>query len=208
MPRSAIVALGNAADAPCARRNDAPQDPEAAEAAEARSPEATEFAGLVAALETPLLRYLSRVAHPDDVEDIAQEAFLRLHRERTEAPGGVRSESAFLFRVAHNLALDGLRRKRTRERLRRRAQAETRGVECDSTEGLAAVVRRAAGEKALEELAKLPPEERRILVLKVVQDFSLRDVAEITGRTLGYVSYRLNQGLTALAARLKQAGVI
>jgi len=167
-----------------------------------------DFVELVERYETPLLRYLGRVANPSEVEDLAQDAFLRLHRRLVRAPESVRNVGAFLFRVAHNLAMDSLRRKRTRDRYRDRAIEAAPGPEDDSPEALTSLVRRAAAEKALDELAKLPAQERRILLLKVIQDFSLREIGEIMGMSHGNVAYHLNSGLKTLASRLKASGVI
>jgi RNA polymerase sigma-70 factor (ECF subfamily) len=166
------------------------------------------FAQLVDEYQTPLLRYLKRVASPEEVEDLAQEAFLRLHRQMTRDDAGeIRNIPAFLFRAAHNLAIDSLRRRRSRETALVRAAMDAPPAE-DSPEGLTALVRRAAAQKALEELGKLPVKERRILLLKVIQDFSLRDIAEIMGMSFGNVAHHLNAGLRQLATRLKEAGVM
>ena len=188
--------------------------PHAERAAGSRSPPgpgdaAYDFHAIVARYETPLLRYLRQLTSPQEAEDLAQEAFLRLHREATRAgPGGVRKVGGFLFKVAHNLALDDRRRRRAREGLKERAAREAPSPDDDSPEGLAALIRRAACEKALEELKALPAAQRRVLLLKVVQDFKVREIAEITGMTVGNAAYHLNAALRELARRLKAAGVI
>ena len=169
-------------------------------------PAGADFGTVVSAYETPLLRYLNRVAEPNEAEDIAQEAFIRLHRELGRSQ--VCNIGGFLFRAAHNLALDHRRRRRARVSARERAAQEMPPPEDDSPEGLAAMIRRAACEKALEELGKLPPRQKRVLLLKVIQDFTLREIAEITGSTASSVAYSLNAGLAELAQRLKAAGVI
>ena len=165
-----------------------------------------DFGTVVSAYETPLLRYLNRVAEPNEAEDIAQEAFIRLHRELGRSQvcniGGV------LFRAAHNLALDHRRRRRARVSARERAAQEMPPPEDDSPEGLAAMIRRAACEKALEELGRLPSKQRQALLLKIIQGFTLREIADITGTSPGNVAHRLSAGLAELARRLKAAGVI
>ncbi|MHC4253283.1 MAG: RNA polymerase sigma factor [Planctomycetota bacterium] len=174
------------------------------------------FREIVLEYETPLLRFLRRLAAPDEAEDIAQEAFIRLHGALARPPG-VRNVRAFLFKAAHNLALDHRRRRKARQGLKERAARELpaaasarAGVDDDenSPEGLSALVRRAACEKALEELRHLPDRQRRVLVLRVVQDFTLREIADVTGLTVGNAAYHLSAGLKELARRLKAAGVI
>lgn len=195
------------AESKAPRREDAAAAADCAEAP--AEPEAYDFRAIVTRYETPLLRYLRQLTSPAEAEDLAQEAFLRLHREVLRAgPGGVRKIGGFLFRVAHNLALDDRRRRRVREGLKERAARDIPPPEEDSPEGLAAVIRRAACEKALEELRKLPGVQRRVLLLKVVQDFKVREIARITGMTVGNAAYHLNAALRELARRLKAAGVI
>ena len=175
-----------------------------------RPQETPDFGEIVSRHETPLLRYLRRMADPDEAEDIAQEAFIRLHREMGRR--SVASVAAFLFRAAHNLALDQRRRRRARAALvgslRERAVREPSRPGEDSPEGLAAMIRRAACEKALEELGRLPSTQRQVLLLKIIQGFTLREIAEIVGTSPGNVAHRLSAGLSELARRLKAAGVI
>ena len=174
-----------------------------------------DFAGVVDAYETPLLRYARHLIGPNeaDAEDVVQETFLRLHRHvERHGPQSVRNLARWLFHVTHNVALDSLRRKATHQKAREglsgikgRAAEIERG---NSPEGLTALVRRAACERALEELGKLPDEQRHVLLLKVIQDMTMRDIAHITGTLLGNVAYQLNQALKGLGRRLKAAGVI
>ena len=50
--------------------------------------------------------------------------------------------------------------------------------------------------------------QRQALLLKIIQGFTLREIAEITGTSPGNVAHRLSTGLAELARRLKAAGVI
>jgi RNA polymerase sigma factor (sigma-70 family) len=121
----------------------------------------------------------------------------------------VRNMQSFLFRAAHNLAVDWHRRKATRERTKEEIarEAEAQPPE-NSPEGLAAFIRRAACERAVEELAKLPDRQRHVLLLKVIQDMTLREIGQVTGLTVGNVAYHLNAGLSDLARRLRSAGMM
>ena len=63
------------------------------------------LAHLVATQGTALERYLARkLDSPEDAAEVAQEAFLRLHR--LESPETLDNARAFLFQVATNLAVD------------------------------------------------------------------------------------------------------
>ena len=50
--------------------------------------------------------------------------------------------------------------------------------------------------------------QRQVVMLKVIQGMSLREVAEVVGLSVSMVNYRLNQGLAELAQRLRKAGVV
>jgi RNA polymerase sigma-70 factor (ECF subfamily) len=170
-----------------------------------------DLAGVIAAYETPLLRYVRHLGGVGDAdaEDVVQEAFLRYHNyvERN-GTDGVRDLARWLFRVTHNLALDFQRRKASRARAQEGARRAAELESKSSPEGLTALVRRAACERALEELQKLTPQQKQVLLLKVIQEMKMRDIAAVTGMTLGNVAYHLSQALKELARRLKAAGVI
>ena len=195
MPAQAAISAGTAADAgTCAA--------------------AADFPALVARFESPLLRYAGRILGRigDEAQDVVQEAFLRLHQHLAGAgAAGLANPACWLFRVAHNLALD-VARKRDRHRAAAAdvaREAERRRL--DAAEGAEAAieaVRREASERALAEVDALPEPDRHILLLKVIQGLTLREIAEITGLTPGNVDYKLNQALRDLARRLKSAGIV
>ena len=176
----------------------------------ARSPDIRDeaLAAAVEKHESALLRYVSWLTDPNDAEDIVQEAFLRLHQEWQKPGKEIRNEKAFLFRAAHNLSIDNLRRKRVRDDALREATQLSRQLTEDSPEPLKGIVSQVAADRAVEELMQLPGTERRIVFLKIVQEFSLRDIAEITGIALSSVAYKLSAGLGIMARRLEDAGVI
>jgi RNA polymerase sigma factor (sigma-70 family) len=65
---------------------------------------------LVTAHRVPLEKYLaSKLDSAEDAAEVAQEAYLRLHR--MEQPQKLDNPRAFLFQVATNLAVDQLRRR-------------------------------------------------------------------------------------------------
>lgn len=68
------------------------------------------IAGLVSEHGVPLEKYLARkLDSPEDAAELAQEAYMRLHR--LEQPENLNNARAFLFQVATNLAVDQLRRR-------------------------------------------------------------------------------------------------
>jgi RNA polymerase sigma-70 factor (ECF subfamily) len=176
--------------------------------------DAGDLMAVVAHYQSPLLRYvgqmLGRIDH--EAEDIVQEAFVRLHRQVAgHGSGSVKHLTTWLFRVTHNLTIDMLR-----QRSRGRGSPETtvdpsvlsEEQAADELDALGEVLRQEARQVALRELAQLGEQQRQVVLLKVIQGMTLRQVAEVVGVSVSLVNHRLNQGLTELARRLRRAGVV
>ncbi len=178
------------------------------------APPADNLMAVVAHYQGPLLRYVGRMLGrvDDGREDIVQETFIRLHRQvSTHGPTSVRNLTTWLFQVAHNLTVDVIRRKvRTPDPVE--APPDPAAVEqepsADEMDSLSEAIRQEARQVALRELAELDEPYRQVVLLKVVQDMTLREVAEIVGVSISTVNERLNHGLGILARRLKKAGVV
>jgi RNA polymerase sigma factor (sigma-70 family) len=113
--------------------------------------------------------------------------------------------------VAHNLTMDVLRRKVRREdeapvSVDPAMTAQERAAE--DLDALGEVIRQEARQAVLRELAQLDELYRQVVLLKIVQGMTLREVAEVAGVSLSAVNYRLNQALSILAQRLRKAGVV
>jgi RNA polymerase sigma-70 factor (ECF subfamily) len=169
---------------------------------------------IVVRYQGPLLRYVGRMLGglDDQGEDVVQETFIRLHRQvSAHGWGSVKHLTTWLFQVAHNLTIDALRR-----RVRRQEAApvladpvfpdqEPTAQEMDA---LGETIRQEARQAVLRELAELDELYRQVVLLKIVQGMSLRQVAQVVGVSFATVNYRLNQGLSILAQRLRKAGVV
>jgi RNA polymerase sigma-70 factor (ECF subfamily) len=138
------------------------------------------------------------VGNRHDAEDLTAQTFIRM----IEAIGRFRWRSApfsaWLFRIAHNLAMDHFR-------AGRRVQLEEElpeppGAEEPSAEEAAM---RSIGHASLLELIEgLSPEQREVLTLKFVLDFSNADAARILGKTEGAVKSLQHRALVALQRSL------
>jgi RNA polymerase sigma-70 factor, ECF subfamily len=129
-----------------------------------------------------------------DAEDLTTQTFLKM----LEAIGRFRWQSvpfsAWLFRIAHNLAIDHFR-------ARRRVQTEDEvpevaGQEESSAEQQAMDSLGQAGMLAL--IARLSPEQRQVLTLKFLFGFANAEVAEILGKTEGAVKSLQHRALATL----------
>ena len=72
---------------------------------------------------------LNFTRHEADTRDLLQELFVKLAK-RPELLEGVRDERAFLLRLAHNLAIDLIRRRGTREKHYEQLAGETAADLC------------------------------------------------------------------------------
>ena len=129
-----------------------------------------------------------------DAEDLTTQTFVKM----LESIGRFRWQSApfsaWLFRIAHNLAIDHFR-------ARRRWQPEEEipepaGAEEDSAEEQALA---SIGDASLLELiARLSPEQRQVLTLKFVFRFSNGEAAAILDKTEGAVKSLQHRALATL----------
>lgn len=97
----------------------------------------------------------------------------------------------WLFRIAHNRCVDFLRHRGVRD------DAETAAALPEATEPPDPVLGMG---KAVEHLVlTLPPKERACVLLKDVFDYSLEEIAELVGSTVGGVKAALNRARNKLA---------
>ncbi|OGV66632.1 MAG: hypothetical protein A3K19_03865 [Lentisphaerae bacterium RIFOXYB12_FULL_65_16] len=173
-----------------------------------------DLAAVVEQFESALLRYVGHLIGPgsEEIEDVVQETFLRLHRQVLEDGGeSVRSLSSWLFRVSHNLAMDAGRKRRQRSQLQAKVTSDP-VVNPEETGRLPAPGEEMGHDEAcrlaMDEVQRLPEEQKTVVLLKIIQGFTLQEISDVTGMKIGTVNYRLTQGLRAMAERLQQAGVV
>ncbi|MBN1444345.1 MAG: sigma-70 family RNA polymerase sigma factor [Planctomycetes bacterium] len=159
------------------------------------------FDAIVRRYEGPLLRY-GRRYDSSSAQDLVQEVFLRLVREAPHL-GEIENLSAWLYRVARNLLIDASRKEK-----RMQQREETVAAREDQAPAPSAVERQEMADLVTEKLLGLPPRQRDVLILKVQEEKSYREISEITGLTTSNVGYLIHQGLKTLAANLRAAGVV
>ena len=157
------------------------------------------FERLVLEYQAGLLRYATRLLGcPDAAQDAVQETFLRLLRERQETL----RVSHWLLKVCRNLCTD---RQRKEARMQRRhTQVAVPEVE---REEVGEVEAREDRESVGALLQELPEGEREVLLLKVCDGRSYREIAELTGLSLHHVGSAVHRGLRRLAIGLRGCGL-
>jgi RNA polymerase sigma factor (sigma-70 family) len=142
-----------------------------------------------------------------DAEDVVQEASLRALRGIDKFANG--SARAWLLTIVRNTAYDWLRRNRPRSMLFVDDVEEIEGAQRDASDirtPEAALLRNE--EAALVEAAilALPLHYRETLVLREVQGLSYRDIAELTGISIGTTMSRLFRARRLVIQQLKNNG--
>ena len=159
-----------------------------------------EMEAIIAAHESALLRYAAGILNdPHAAQDVVQNAFIKLFR--LWQPGEQPSDSlrAWLFRVTHNEAVDHLRRE-GRIRLLHSRHAEQRAiVENPGTPATDKL------EIVMSGVKRLPAAERQVIVLRLQEGLSYREIGEVTGKTQGYVGLLLHNAVRKLAVLVRGA---
>ncbi|MFC6646227.1 RNA polymerase sigma factor [Granulicella cerasi] len=177
------------------------------------------FTALVREHQTAVFRTLTRLtgAGPH-VEDLAQEAFLRLYRALPEFRGDA-AISTYLYRIVVNLAQDEWKRRR-RER---GVLASVPVDDQDLDDNGAAWLENQAGSDLLdhgrtpeqklsdahlqriveEELALLPPQERAVIVLYHQEEQTYEAISAALALPINTVRTHLHRGRKRLSDRIR-----
>jgi len=108
-----------------------------------------------------------------DTRDVLQEIFVKLARQ-PDLLQGVREERAFLIRLAHNAAIDLMRRRGTRDKTREQFGAEEFSPFAPTNDLDEQTFRSALAGS----LADLPPEQRTVVHLKLLEGLTFEQIAE------------------------------
>jgi len=139
------------------------------------------FLATYESLRPELYRYCRHLTRsPWDAEDLAQDAMARAFVTLAQMGDVPPNPRAWLFRVASNLWIDRVRRRRREEAL-------------DADPADAARDPRGPREAAGTLLGQLSPQERAAVVLKDVLDLSLEETAEALSTTVGAIKTALHR---------------
>jgi len=170
------------------------------------------YQALVQRFERPVLTVILRlVGDLALAEDLSQETFLKAFRHLARFDPERRLAS-WLFTIAHNTALDHLRRRRPSQ-----VSIEASGEPAYEQEGLAIPAPahlapdlaaaggelRSAVERALDGLR---PAYREVLVLRLQEGLSYDEICAVTGLPMGTVKIHLHRARKRLAESLREAG--
>src|SRR5437773_10888039 len=168
------------------------------------------FEELVRRYQRPIAAYVYRmVGNYDAALDLTQEVFIKVYNSLA----CYRSEfkfSTWIYKIAHNAAIDHLRRHAVR------GQALVAGEDCERRE-VALKSLRLTPEQESEKKERcseieavvqtLPAGYRELIVLRHSHDLSYDEIAEVTGLPLGTVKNRLFRAREAMRDQLVERGI-
>ena len=167
-------------------------------------------AGIEEALEILVDRYSERLGYylhrfvkdSDKVQDLLQETFLRVYRNR-HSYEPIAKFSTWLYTIAGNLARSEYRRrKRQRTYSMNSVNREEEEYELQIPADTLAPDRhaeRGIHDKHIQQaLDQIPEDFREVVVLRDVQQLTYEEISEITGLPMGTVKSRINRGRTKL----------
>lgn len=171
---------------------------------DARRGDADAWDALFRRYQLPLYAYVYEwVRQEQTTLDIIQETFINAvrHLGRLEDD---RKFGSWLFSIAHQKCIQQWRQSGRQPAMLEIADADGEGPfrEDDSPADL--LIRREQEEAFMKLLSQLPVPQRSALILHFLEDFSLEEIAEITGAQLGTVKSRLHYAKKALRKLVRE----
>jgi RNA polymerase sigma-70 factor (ECF subfamily) len=173
----------------------------------ARQGDADAFTALCAPLENMVYRHCLQMLHnPMDAQDATQEAMLRAYRSFPKFQG-MSGVATWLFRIAHNVCLDFLKRPLTKR--------EGTSLDALQQEGFDkpdpnpnpedSYLTQSERELLLSAVARLPDEQKALLSLRYGDGLSYDTLAQTLGLNPGTVKSKLNRAKERLRQLLPES---
>lgn len=132
-------------------------------------------------------------------EELTSDVFLTVFARLPTLTGGVSGLRTFTFSVAHARLVDALR-KQARRPPEHPYDPARDDRSSRSAEDLA--VDRESTDRAAQLLARLPEDQRTVLILRIIAELTLEEVAEAIGRSQGAIKQLQRRALIALKSEL------
>jgi RNA polymerase sigma factor (sigma-70 family) len=135
-------------------------------------------------------------------EDLTGEVFLQVVRDLHRFEGDERAFRSWIFVIAHHRLLDDVRARKRRpvEPTSELPAEAVGGADDEALEALAA-------ERVRRIIERLSPDQRDVLLLRVLGGLTVDEVAAVVGKRPGAVKALQRRGLAAIERRLAKEGV-
>ncbi len=142
-----------------------------------------------------LLLYARHLTGDQLAEDIVQDAFVKLLRQRV-CPDNVR---AWLFRVVRNASISSIRRLHVKRLFFQKASADARSWFQSCPDDLI------DAQQLQSLLETLSPSLREVVLLRIWGQMSLKEVAQVVNKPLSTVHHKYQTALETLRRKLEHA---
>jgi RNA polymerase sigma-70 factor (ECF subfamily) len=176
----------------------------------ARNGDAEAFAQAFESLRASVYAVAVRLAGPDDADDVTMETFLRAWQAIGQF-NGRSSLKSWLYRIAHNCAIDAIRKRSRRREVLPAPDDDGRGPMERIPDANAPLPARELERGELRDeldqaLQKLPTDHRLVILLRYSDGLSYGEIAAAAGLPIGTVMSRLFNGKRKLQNLLKAGG--
>lgn len=152
------------------------------------------FLGIYDTHHERIYRYhFARTRHRETAEDLTSHTFLKAYEHFSRFDASKASATTWLYRIARNTLIDHLRRLRPSQPVDELAEMLPSGE--DAAQG---VIAREAVEQARTLLAHLSEEQRHIVLLRVWDDLSYAEIADIIGKKEGACKMAFRRALQTM----------
>ena len=150
----------------------------------------------------PVLSFINNLVHNRDLaEDLAQETFVRAHKNL----GGLRDEikiSTWLFGIARNVVRESARQSKRNDKKVGLDEPESLRIESKGVLPEGAMLNRELTDTIQNALLELDEDKRLVFSLKIFHEKSYEEISEITGFTIAKLKTDLHRARVEMRKRL------
>jgi len=175
-------------------------------------------AGDESALETLINRHqskiygfiYSKISDRDITDDIFQDTFIKVIK--TLKSNSYNEEGKFLpwvMRIAHNLIIDHFRRNKKMPMFRETDEFSIFSIMTDNSMTIENKMITEQVEKDLKKIiAELPEDQKEVLIMRIYQDLSFKEISELTGVSINTALGRMRYALMNLRKVIEKHQII
>jgi RNA polymerase sigma-70 factor, ECF subfamily len=168
------------------------------------------FEELVRRYQRPISAYVYRmVGNYESALDLTQEIFIKVYSSLTRYRDEFKF-STWIYKIAHNAAVDHLRRSATREQslvMEHDGDQFDLPLECGRLSPEQESERKERRGEIESVIRTLPANYRELIILRHSQDLSYEEIVEVTGLPLGTVKNRLFRAREMMRQQFVEKGI-
>tara|TARA_Y100000310_G_scaffold321519_1_gene379246 strand:- start:9242 stop:9745 length:504 start_codon:yes stop_codon:yes gene_type:complete len=158
------------------------------------------FTGIYDQYVTKIYRFIYlKVSSVETAEDLSSEVFLRLYRHIQESKPTIENPQAFLYQIARNVVADHYRSQRISVVSIEKTTIEIEDIG-DPTQGQAEVSLEM--DRVKEALVQLQDDYQDLIIWRYIDELSVPEIAQITGKTQENVRVGIHRALQALKGKV------